>query len=143
MWRLNLNKSKFLHSRPARMLVRIEYRDPWLIDTTLTIDASGGTVQDVFTAFTSGEEFVNVIRGTNLRSRASWEGNELLIESWADVGERKAHFRDHWSLSEDGSTLRMEHRDDDLAGQVAVFEKAREAASEFDRTFAASDEFSS
>jgi hypothetical protein len=63
------------------MLVRIEHRDPRLIDTTLTTDANGGTVENVFTAVTSGEEFVNVIRGTNLRSRASWEGNELLIES--------------------------------------------------------------
>ena len=60
------------------MLVRIEHRDPRLIDTTLTTDANGGTVENVFTAVTSGEEFVN---GTNLRSRASWEGNELLIES--------------------------------------------------------------
>jgi hypothetical protein len=59
------------------------------------------------------------------------------------VGERKVHFRDHWSLSEGGSTLRIEHRDDDLAGQVAVFEQAHEAAGEFDRTFAASDESSS
>jgi hypothetical protein len=113
-------------------VVALEHRDPRLIDTTLTTDANGGTVRDVFAALTSGEEFVNSIRGTNVRSRASWEGAELVIESWADMGERKAHFRDHWSLSGDGKTLKMEHRDDDLAGQIAVFERAPEAAGEFE-----------
>ncbi len=43
-------------------MVALEHRDPRLIDTTLTTDANGGTVRDVFAALTSGEEFVNSIR---------------------------------------------------------------------------------
>jgi hypothetical protein len=34
--------------------------------------------------------------------------------------------KDHWSLSDDGRTLTMAHRDDDLAGQVAVLERRSE-----------------
>jgi hypothetical protein len=41
-----------------------------------------------------------------------------------EPGGREAHFRDFWSLSSDGQTLIMEHRDDDLAGQITFLEKA-------------------
>ena len=42
------------------------------------------------------------------------------------VGEQIFRFRDFWFLASDG-TLRMEHRDDDIKGQVAVLERAPEA----------------
>jgi hypothetical protein len=34
------------------------------------------------------------------------------------------HFCDYWSLSPNGQTLSMEHRNDDLAGQKTVLERA-------------------
>jgi hypothetical protein len=37
---------------------------------------------------------------------------------------RDAYFKDHWSLSDDGRTLTMAHRDDDLAGQTSVLERS-------------------
>jgi hypothetical protein len=49
-----------------------------------------------------------------------------VIESWISVGGRNCHFRDHWSLSPGGQILTMEHRDDDLAGQMTVLEKIRQ-----------------
>jgi hypothetical protein len=36
---------------------------------------------------------------------------------------RKYHFRDFWSLSDDGKVLKMVHRDDDLSGQITVLNK--------------------
>jgi hypothetical protein len=48
-----------------------------------------------------------------------------LIESWMNVGGRDVHFRDYWFLSSDGRTLTMEHRDDDLRGQITLFERVR------------------
>lgn len=38
---------------------------------------------------------------------------------------RQGHFLDYWSLSSDGQTLIMEHRGDDLAGQITFLEKMR------------------
>jgi len=60
-------------------------------------------------------------------STATWMDDELVIESRIDAGgKRPAHFRDHWSLSDDGTELRMEHRGDDIAGQLAVLERVTE-----------------
>jgi hypothetical protein len=39
------------------------------------------------------------------------------------LGGRELHFRDCWSLSPNGQILTMEHRDDDLAGQIAVLQR--------------------
>lgn len=58
-----------------------------------------------------------------MRSCSQWTGAELLIESWMNVGGREGHFRDYWSLSLDGGTLKMEHRDNDLAGQTTLLER--------------------
>jgi len=58
-----------------------------------------------------------------MRSRLQWVGNELLIESSVNFGEGQSHFLDYWSLSDDGQTLVMEHRGDDLAGQITFLEK--------------------
>jgi len=131
-WRLLLEKSKLAGSQPRRAVVRIEHDDPRLVDIGLFTYADGSTVRDVFEATTSGEEFFNFLRGARVTSRAAWEGDELLIESWAKIGERDVHFRDFWSLSESKDTLTMQHRDDDLAGQVAVFARFHESIQEIE-----------
>jgi len=43
------------------------------------------------------------------------------------TSSREVYFQDHWSLSHDGRTLTMAHRDDDLAGQISVLEKSAQA----------------
>jgi hypothetical protein len=57
-------------------------------------------------------------------TRAWWEGAEIVIESRMKTPARDAYFKDHWSLSDDGRTLTMAHRDDDLAGQTSVLERS-------------------
>lgn len=52
------------------------------------------------------------------------DGRRVIIESWMELDPRKMYFCDCWSLSADGRTLIMEHRDDALAGQRVVLEKA-------------------
>jgi hypothetical protein len=78
----------------------------------------------VFRCRTTGDEITNSIHGAVLRSRSRWQGTELVIESWMNLGGRENYFRDHWSLSADGQVLTMEHRNDDLAGQITVLERA-------------------
>lgn len=75
---------------------------------------------------TTGEEVTNPIYSTEMRSRCEWMDRELLIESWLTLRGRDWHTRDFWSLSEDGQTLIMEHRDDDLAGQIARLERTHQ-----------------
>jgi hypothetical protein len=73
-------------------------------------------------------ETSNAVGPAVARTRARWEGTELVIESWMEAAGRQVHFKDHWSLSHDGRTLTMAHRDDDLAGQISVPEKRTETA---------------
>jgi hypothetical protein len=114
-----------------RMLAKIDHHEPTLIQTVVVIDANGARRQLKWEFVTSGEDSVNGVGAGQMRTRASWEGEELLIESWLAVGEHTSHFRDYRLLSNSGETMTMEHRNDDLAGQIAVLERAPNADKEF------------
>lgn len=122
VWRLVAEKSKLLGPAPAGDIV-IEHREPQFSSTMTARTPGGEEVRLVFHGNTSGEEFENTLGGTVWRSRATWEGGELRIESWIELSGRKAHFCDFWSLADGGQTLIMEHRGDDLAGQRSVLQR--------------------
>jgi|SRR6266850_5300425 len=122
-WKANLEKSHILSARPKAMMVKIDHSDPELLVEMVITQMNGIEDRLVFRGLTSGEEVTNLVGGLHLRSRSRWMGTELLIESWMNLGGREGHFRDYWSLSSDGRTLKMEHRDDDLAGQITVLER--------------------
>ena len=126
VWELNLEMSRMLGSVPRAMLVRIDHQDPLLVQYVLVNGGDGVERRQTFRC-EAGAETTNLISGLDCRTRARWEGLELLIESWMKTPARDLHFVDYWSLSPDGSRLTMEHRDDDLAGQVAVLGRAPRA----------------
>jgi hypothetical protein len=132
VWQLDATKSHMLGRPFIRMIAKIEHHEPALTQTVVVIDVNGRRQQLTFKFLTSGEESVNGVGQGEMRTRASWQDEELLIESWLVVGEHTSAFRDYWLLSKDGDTLTMEHRDDDLAGQVAVLARAPEAQVEFE-----------
>lgn len=123
VWKADMEKSRLLGPAPKAVLVTISHEDPELIvETVITkIDDIEDRVR--FRGLTSGEEVINEIHGVEVRSRSNWVGTELLIESWINVAGRLSHFCDFWSLSNDGRRLTMEHRGDDLAGQITLLEK--------------------
>jgi hypothetical protein len=125
-WKANLEKSKLLGSVPREMVVKIEHADPELVEEIVTTKVDGSEDRIVFRCLTTADEVTNSVHGAQLRSRSHWTQEVLVIESWISVGGRNCHFRDHWSLSRDGQILTMEHRDDDLAGQMTVLEKIRQ-----------------
>ncbi|HEY2905261.1 MAG TPA: hypothetical protein VGJ29_05120 [Vicinamibacterales bacterium] len=90
----------------------------------LVVAADGGERLLTFTYDTADGESAHVGAGGEVQSRAHWSGSELVIESELKTPNRTFNFRDHWSLSTDGQILRMAHLDDDLAGQIAILEKA-------------------
>lgn len=125
VWKLNLEKSTMRRAVPNQILVKIEHREPMLIEHVLYSDANGVEQKQTITC-RIGAETPNSIGGVAMRTVARWHRTELVIESWTRTHDRESHFKDHWSLSGDGQTLTMAHRDDDLAGQVSVLEKTRE-----------------
>jgi hypothetical protein len=122
-WRANLEKSKVLGPAPREMVVKIEHADPELVEEIVTTKADGSIDQVVFRCHTNGDDVTNSVHGVQFRSRSHWTQEVLVIESWISVGGRNCYFRDHWSSSPDGQILTVEHRDDDLAGQMTVLEK--------------------
>jgi hypothetical protein len=125
-WKMNCEKSTMRGAVPKQILMKIEHREPVLIQRILFTDANGAEHGHTFTC-QIGVETPNSIGGATLRSCARWQGAELVIESRMTTPDRESYFKDHWSLSDDGQTLTMAHRDDDLAGQVSILEKRSEA----------------
>ncbi len=66
----------------------------------------------------------SLLNGKPIRGTAEWQGDELVIESRMQFGTKEIHFCDYWSLSADGQTLTMEHRNGDLTGQITILERA-------------------
>jgi hypothetical protein len=122
VWELNFERSILRGPAPQRILMMIDHREPHLSQRIHYVDA-GGAEQRVTFRYETGAETTNSVGESIARTRARWEGLELVIESRLKTPERDFHFRDHWSLSDDGRTLTMAHRDDDLAGQITVLEK--------------------
>ena len=134
LWRLNLDKSTFRGPAPKEVLVKIQHREPILVLTMLVIAADGAEQRLTFTYDTTGGESSISVAGGEGQTRAHWSGSQLIIESELKTPSRTFHFRDHWSVSADGKTLQMAHLDDDLAGQIAVLEKAStEIAAKFEQ----------
>jgi hypothetical protein len=126
VWEVNLKRSILRGSVAKRILMKIEHREPRLIQQILFARADGMEQRMTFT-YETGAETTNSVGEATVRTRARWEGMELVIESRMNTSGREAHFKDHWSLSDDGQTLTMAHRDDDLAGQISILEKSSQA----------------
>jgi hypothetical protein len=119
-WKANLPKSRFVGPVPAAITAKIEHSGPELQLEMLVTKADGSEDRVVFQCWTNGEQGKSLLNGKAVRGGARWEGEELVIESWAQTSTREMHFCDCWLLSADGQTLTMEHRKGDLAGQLVV-----------------------
>ncbi len=123
VWNANLCKSRFSGAPPKAMSVRIHQSDPELQVEIVVTKLDGNEERVVFKCWTNGEQGKSRLNGSAVRGNARWEGEELVIESWMQFGAREMHFRDCWSLSFDKQTLIMEHRNDDLAGQLSILDR--------------------
>jgi hypothetical protein len=129
IWRLDPKRSKLMSPPFARMLMKIAHAEPDFAQI-IRVDLADGRPQlSNFRGVTGGAQFVNETPRGAWHSAATWDGDELLIESFVTMGERKFHFRDHWFRS--GPALVMQHRGGDLAGQIAWLDSAPDLAGEF------------
>ena len=126
IWTVNLEKSVLLVAIPRQILVKIEHREPALVQQVFVVSADGQEQRQTFTIGV-GAETRNAVSGMPVRCHARWDGQELIIESWMTTPKRVVSFKDCWSLSSDGALLTMAHRDDDLAGQITLLERGTAA----------------
>lgn len=123
VWKADLQRSKLLGPQPTAVLAKIKHSREELSAELVITKPDGCEDSLLFQGRTPGEEVTNVAQGVEMRSRLRWIGYELLIESWVNVAGRQGHFLDYWSLSSDSQTLIMDHRGDDLDGQITFLEK--------------------
>jgi hypothetical protein len=123
VWLLNVEKSVSRGEIPAKTLMKIEHTQATIVQQLRVIYSDARETLLVF-HYDTGNETFNNIGGSTARSRIRWEGLELVIESWLNLKDRELRLADYWSISIDGKTLTMEHRDDALAGQISVLDKA-------------------
>ena len=122
IWLFNHQKSHMRAQAPELMVITIDHREPHIFQHVQTTTADGVEQGTAF-EFIVGAEVVNNVGGLPVRTTATWKGDELVVESSMKTAARELHFRDYWSVSDNGLTLTMAHRDDDLVGQVSVLEK--------------------
>ena len=122
-WRGDLAASRLRGPTPNEIVVSLVHADPELrVEMTIAMADTTAT-HLVFDACTTGEAIVNTIGGAEWVSRSRWFDRELLIESDVSQAGRRMHFCDYWSLSDDRRRLTMEHRGDDLDGQLTVLDR--------------------
>lgn len=130
IWEMKPEGSTFLGAAPQRIVMKIEHREPAVMQQMRSMHADGTQYRAMF-RYEVDAERNNRIGEAEVRTRARWEGVELVIESRMTTVGTEICYRDYWSLSEDGRTLTMAHRDDDLAGQTVVLERASQAGTQF------------
>lgn len=104
-WKLNVAKSDFgpLPAPESRTDV-IEHSDPNLKDAVVAQSAQG---KQEFTAnySTDGKEVSNKLGPREVKSTATWEGNNLVMNSKTSFNDNEITVKSTWTLSEDGKTL--------------------------------------
>ncbi|HJZ75640.1 MAG TPA: hypothetical protein VKE51_28095 [Vicinamibacterales bacterium] len=124
VWELNLENSHLKGPVPRRIAVTIQHEGNSVHQLVLVVSASGDEQRNELTFQTTGIA-TPVVFGNHVgETSAHWQGSTLIVETRLTAGGRELHFRDHWSLSRDGTVLTMAHPDDEFAGQVSVLERA-------------------
>ena len=103
LWEADLTRSRLTGHEPRRILMKIAHAGEELKHAVLV-------TRD------NGEEQRMVVAYESVRAG---DTGEIVVE----ITYGAKVFRDYWSLSDDGQTLTMAHRDDDLAGQITVLER--------------------
>lgn len=119
LWYGDVEHSTFQGEQPARIVAKIDHNGLHLTVEMQVTYKDGRESAMTFHIDTGGKETTNGA----VRSKTRWVGEELLIESWMAAKDRPLHFKDYWSLSADGATLTMAHRDDHLDGQISILRR--------------------
>jgi len=106
-WKTDMAKSDFgAMPAPQSNVSNIDHADPKLVIATTSVGNSGERTFTL-TFSTDGAETTNEVGSVQIKSKARWEGNDLLIDSKATTDQGEFTVKDRWSLAEDGKTLTL------------------------------------
>jgi len=105
-WTMDAGKSEFgPMPAPAAMTRKIDHSDPGLTVTQVTTGGPQGDQTVNMKYSTDGKETVNQFMGNDVKAKATWEGNTLVIAMTADFAGNEIKLTNKWTLSDDGRTL--------------------------------------
>jgi hypothetical protein len=109
IWRWNPQKSPSREHPPEEMRVKIEQSGS---DITITFRARNNGQEEMNTARLriGSDENKNEIHGAPMLSKASWDGQMLVVHSVARFGKQELRMDDRWTLSDDKQTLTFTER---------------------------------
>lgn len=121
-WKADFARSHFAGASPKALLAFIAH-DGDAIRQEMHVTRSDDSEQRILFECSTSSTKQAMLNGNNIRCSASWNGDDLLIETWPQIGSRQLHLCDSWSLSADRMVLLMEHHEGDLKGQFVIFDR--------------------
>jgi hypothetical protein len=120
-WKVDLERSHFKGAAPADLAAKVQLIGEHLRVAMLFEQHDGVKHRSVLSCSTSEPDGSMEYNGKRVRGSAVWVDGELFFDWWMPAGGNEIHLCDWWTISSDGSTLTMEHRNDMFAGQHVVF----------------------
>ena len=105
-WTLNIDKSNLGPMPPPTSMTRtVEHTDPAFSMTEAVTGTPQGDQKITIKLTTDGKEGTTEIMGTQAKTTAAWEGENLVITIKVDLSGTEVKLVDTWGLSEGGKTL--------------------------------------
>jgi hypothetical protein len=108
VWKANLEASKLAGGpKPTNYLVIISQEGSKIRELVGIWDQHGERRSTLaFDTAPGAKPSINSLRGLPMRTKPSWEGNNLVLDS-AVAGQRPMKIKETWALSPDGETLTL------------------------------------
>lgn len=117
-WKLNASRSDFgAMPAPDSRTDRITHHDPDLTDS-FTQSSQMGEVTAEMKYATDGKETINSVRGSEIKTTAKWEGDDLTVNGKGSLQGADFTFADRWSLAADGKTLTIKRHVNSPMGET-------------------------
>jgi hypothetical protein len=105
-WTLNIDKSNLgPMPPPASMTRKVDHADPALSMTQAIVGGPQGDQTITLKLTTDGKEGTTEMMGTQAKTSAAWEGENLVITMKIDLGGTEVKLIQKWVLSDAGKTL--------------------------------------
>jgi photosynthetic reaction center cytochrome c subunit len=108
VWKADLEKSKLAGGpKPANILIIVEQSGPKIVEKIGTYDPRGGERRSTLT-YDAGaaKPSMNAERGLPMRTKVSWDGAKLVLDSQIAGGRAPVKRHETWSL--DGNTITID-----------------------------------
>ncbi len=130
-WKLNVGKSDYGVLPPSNSRTDvIDHKDPAL-KVSVSDDGAQGQQNYTLALTTDGKEALNHPGGLDMKNVATWQGNNLVVNTKLQFQGNDVSIKSTWTLSDDGKTLTQSAHLESPMGetdQKFIFEKQETAA---------------